>query len=76
MNIPDCYDPACQEERRQAAADARTQNAPICTCCGHRIRYGERMYTLELRKIGLTVCEDCKADMDDSERFMEEEDYV
>ena len=73
MNIPYCYDPVYQEEQRQWKADARS--IP-CDCCGHRIRIGNIYYQLNHRKEVLTICEDCKSEIDLSEQQLGGEEDV
>ena len=54
-----------------------------CDCCGHVIRGGDRFCKLELcsglvkivRKTELTVCSDCKAEMELSEAIWEDIRY-
>lgn len=67
MNIPDCYDPVSQEDRRQAEWDRAVRNYPVCTCCGHTIFHGVRRYRLEIGKYSIIVCDGCKAEMDETE---------
>lgn len=71
MDIPDCYDPISQEERRQAQMDQHAKHFPVCGCCGHYVYSHEKFWTLNVRKSELIVCEDCKAEMDDSVCTME-----
>lgn len=56
--IPDCYDPAYQEELAQRAHDAWLNTRPICKDCGRRIA-SERC--LPISEYGVTeyVCERC-----------------
>lgn len=63
MNIPDCYDPVYQEERRQTDMDRRADHFPICGCCGHRIYPLECFYELNVKKNVLIVCEECASEM-------------
>ena len=60
MQIPDCYDPITQAERRAADAD---RGAITCDACGHLIRRGEKVFTLALGKTGLYICDDCRGEM-------------
>lgn len=66
MDIPDCYDPVYQEERRQAALDRREAHFPVCGCCGHRIYGGEKFFPLNVQKETLIVCEDCMGEAQDN----------
>lgn len=54
MNIPDCYDPIYQAERREAEADS---NALHCEDC-HRAIYDE-VWDIE----GQLLCDRCAARM-------------
>ena len=38
-----------------------------CDCCGHLIQRGDRLYRLELCMDELTICQDCKAELDSTE---------
>lgn len=71
MDIPNCYDPVFQEERRQLQADLAASQRPVCDCCFRPVRSGSPYYTLSVRKVRLTICEDCKEDLDESETYLE-----
>lgn len=58
-DIPDCYDPVFQEERRQYEADRREAMRLFCDCCGREIAGGKRFYPIELRKSTINLCGDC-----------------
>ena len=68
MNIPDCYDPVYQEERRQASS--------ICDCCGAVIYPGGKCYTLYVGKDALIVCAECASYMMDNPCIVEDVSYV
>lgn len=68
MALPDCYDPVGQEERRQQVWDRFARRLPVCSCCAHTIYPGDRFY----ERSGIILCADCKVDLDDSERVLEE----
>ena len=68
MEIPDCYDPVVQAER--LAGD--DSHCPVCGCCGHRVRGGEKIWTLFVGKNPIIVCEDCKSEMEDNVAVVEE----
>lgn len=76
MKIPNDYDPVIQEDRQQAVMDRRAEYFPICGCCGHYIYPREKFYVLNVRKNELIVCEECKAEMDDSVCVVEDVSYV
>ena len=67
--IPDCYDPAFQEERRQREWDEWSAQFPECICCGHRIFPGKR-YRTAFRK---RICEECVAQLIDEEDLIMED---
>ena len=55
MPIPDCYDPAVQEDRRQAEWDAKCEASPRCDECGGSL-YPHDTYTeLDVK----LYCEKC-----------------
>lgn len=75
MEIPNCYDPVYQEERRQAEADRRAECFPTCGCCGHKIYPHEKFWVLLVIKDELIVCEDCRTEMEDSVCIVEDVRY-
>ena len=75
MEIPGCYDPVYQEERRQAAMDRRESHFPTCGCCGARIYPGGQFYPLAVGKDALIVCEECASEMMDNPCIVEDVRY-
>lgn len=75
MNIPDCYDPADQEDKRQAEWDKFADNLPVCGCCGRSIYTGSRYCMLNVRGEYLNVCESCKDRMEDEVHYVREDDF-
>lgn len=71
MDIPNCYDPVYQEERRQAEADRAISMRPVCACCRKSVIPGRPYYTLSIKKDLCTICEDCKGDLEESETYLE-----
>ena len=71
MQIPDCCDPVCQEEKRQADWDRFVEKLPVCGCCGHSIYPQDIFYKLKIQKETIVVCADCKSDMDEGKQFLE-----
>lgn len=71
MEIPKCYDPVFQEERRQARMDRRAAHLPRCGCCGRPVCPGEAFYELAVRREALTVCQDCRREMERNVCFVE-----
>ena len=71
MDIPNCYDPVYQEERRQAEADRVASLRPVCACCFKPVIPGRPYYTLSVQKEQCAICEDCKENLDESEAYLE-----
>lgn len=71
MDIPNCYDPVYQEERRQAQADRAVSQRPVCVCCFKPVQPGRPYYKISVQKELYTICEDCKEDLDESETYLE-----
>ena len=55
MQIPDCYDPILQEERRQDEWDRKCSACPQCSCCGSPVLMADTY--LEYGEI--VLCEEC-----------------
>ena len=66
-DIPFCYDPVYQAERREYMADMEDAKRKHCDCCGHTIFPGERSYRLLVRKMELIVCSDCMEEAAETE---------
>lgn len=75
MDIPYCYDPVYQAERREAEWDRYSGSSPRCSCCGDRILSGNRRYELLVNNNCLNVCESCKDQMLESEYIVEDIEY-
>lgn len=75
MNLPDCYDPVYQAEQREADWDRYSSQFPRCSCCGERIFSGKNRYELFVHNDCLTICEDCKDEMLESEYIVEDIEY-
>lgn len=58
MQIPDCYDPVYQEERRQLSYTVRKMRMPKCQGCGGHI-WTERYLDLEPFGLKGFACETC-----------------
>lgn len=67
MNIPDCYDPANQEDRRQDDWDRFADRLPVCTLCHRRLCPGDKFHTARY----MIVCPSCKEELDESEDVVE-----
>ena len=65
--IPDCYDPACQEEHRQMELDRLCDNLPRCTICKKVLYPGDRYFQAYRH----AVCVACKEELDDNEDIVE-----
>lgn len=70
MDIPDCYDPVRQAERREAEWDREMEILPRCALCGE-IRYpGNRIH----KACGRIVCGYCFDTLMENEDIVELED--
>lgn len=69
MLLPDCYDPACQEDQRQLEWDEFADTLPVCTLCRRRLYPGDRFHTASHE----IVCQSCKLELDDNEDIVEVE---
>ena len=67
MQIHDCYDPARQEERRQADWDKYTENLPVCAICGRLVHYAEKYHTAH----GENVCCECLEELTENTKTVE-----
>lgn len=67
MNIPPCYDPVYQEERRQMELDKLCDGLPCCTLCNRTLYPGDRI------RIALhqPVCKDCFNELEENEDIVE-----
>lgn len=54
MNIPDCYDPIYQAERREMNADRKMETFPVCCICDRHIQDG-----VYFKHLDRCVCESC-----------------
>ena len=72
MNIPNCYDPAVQEERRQRDWDRWIQQLPTCGCCGTPLRGGDVYFVLMVGDENLIVCDSCREQMEENVCCVEE----
>lgn len=72
MNLPACYDPVYQEERRQLRWDRWQAELPECDGCGGRIQPGEPFYPLQTLQGMLTICGSCLEGMAEEICFPED----
>lgn len=56
------------EEQRQKEWDEFVENLPACSCCGRSVFPHDTFY----EKNQIIICFDCKVDLDESERILEE----
>lgn len=68
MEIPDCWDPVYQEERRQASWDAFLEKLPACACCGETLLPGQRLH----RAGSARVCRRCMEELEENEEVLED----
>lgn len=71
-DIPDCYDPVYQAERREANWDRLLDTLPKCGCCGEPIMPGSRFWRLWVKENLINVCAECKGDMENNEECVED----
>ena len=67
QRIPDCYDPAVQEEQRQAEWDKLLEILPVCTLCRKRLFPGEKFHTASY----MVVCAECLEELEENEDIVE-----
>lgn len=67
MEIPYCYDPVYQEERRQMELDKLCDGLPCCTFCRRTLYPGDKFH-MACHQI---VCTSCKEELDDNEDVVE-----
>ena len=66
-DIPECYDPIFQEERRQSEWDHFVEDLPVCSCCRRSVYPGDHYH--ETRTI--IVCASCMEDLMENECILE-----
>ena len=67
MLIPDCYDPAAQEDRRQKEWDEYADALPVCTLCHRRLYPGDKFHTAS----HMVVCPRCVEELQEDENIVE-----
>lgn len=67
MNLPDCYDPAAQEDRRQQEWDEFADMLPVCTLCRRRLYPGDKFHTAK----HAVICPQCLEELNDNEDEVE-----
>ena len=72
MRVPDCYDPAFQEELRQLKWDKIISNLPRCGSCREPL-YQVQYLDLSFFGLGVKLCEDCCQKHSRWADFIEEE---
>ena len=65
--IPNCYDPAYQDEQMQMEADRFRDTLPVCCLCKQTLYPGNRIYT----SCQHVVCQSCKEDLDENADIVE-----
>lgn len=69
MQIPNCYDPVQQAERREEHWDDYVMKLPACTLCKRRLYPGTKFYTAHYQ----IVCPSCKDELEDNVDIVEVE---
>ena len=67
MDIPPCYDPVYQEERRQMELDRFCDSMPCCTLCNRTLYPGDRI-RVAFRQ---PVCEVCFEELEENKDVVE-----
>lgn len=67
MQIPDCYDPSIQDERRQADWDKYIEKLPVCTICGRLVHYGEKYHVAHSEN----VCRECLEELTENTKSVD-----
>lgn len=67
MNLPDCYDPATQEDWRQAEWDELADLLPVCTLCHRRLYPGDKFHTAS----HMVVCPSCVEELNENPDVVE-----
>ena len=62
MQIPDCYDPVRQADRREEHWDDYVMKLPRCFLCSRVIYPGDKFHTAYYK----FVCTSCKEQLDDN----------
>lgn len=68
MEIPDCYDPVVQEERRQVRWDRLADKLPVCTLCKTKLFLGDIFHTAG----GKPVCSHCVDELHHNVEILED----
>jgi hypothetical protein len=67
MNLPDCYDPAAQEDRRQAEWDEFADLLPVCALCHRRLYPGDKFHTAS----HMAICPSCVEELNENPDVVE-----
>lgn len=67
--IPVCYDPVFQEDRRQARWDELADTLPVCTLCRRQLYPGAKFHTASF----MVVCTGCVEELVENIDIVEEE---
>lgn len=67
MQMPDCYDPVRQAEKREEHWDDYISQLPTCALCSRRIYPGEKVHTAHYKR----VCTNCKEQLEDDVDIVE-----
>lgn len=67
MQIPDCYDPVRQADRREEHWDNYVAQLPHCFLCSRVLYPGVKYHTAHCK----TVCTSCKEELDNNVDLVE-----
>lgn len=68
MEIPNCYDPVRQAERREYKWDRYLKQLPVCAICGKTIMPGHKIHAAR----NTVACTGCVEDLSENYDFVEE----
>lgn len=64
MEIPNCYDPVYQEDRRQMELDKLCDGLPCCTLCNRTLYPGDKIRTVHRQPVCLSCFDELTENQD------------
>ena len=68
MKIPNCYDPAEQEDHRQADWDRFADRLPVCALCQKKLFPGDKFHAAGC----MCVCSPCVEELNENIEIVED----
>lgn len=68
MQIPSCYDPVFQAERRETQWDRLVDTLPVCTLCKRKLFPGDKFHTASY----MIVCPRCVDELNENIEIVED----